>query len=414
MASQLGKCLPAQSNLTNLIVPHMSKCYPGTGSTVTDLASKDEYTFFSPDGSDIVTGGDNSLLSVATENASSGFFTFNRVHNSTSNYPGQRTWVKHSPPFGNTSSSSNTNIYPDGKIALNASSLILDGTDNQGKDPQCCMMIWVNVPNFIMQLGTLDILQTDSNINTNASWSKISFDATNYSSFRTGFAVQDYGNHGAPSTNNSSFGIFTGYSVYSGSGGAINGTERFKVLKDDWVCLFINRSRRDRGNQGQTGNSWTNYSPGGSATQPRGATANYYTIATEIQVLTGKYNSELQNKSTVANISVTSGSSENDSKQENTLINHRDMPDDLSFNALGDQFWGHVGVIAKWDRTLTAQEKRQAYETYKHIYNKPNAKQRTYNCQIIDSDGFPVIDSQNQSINTHDLNLSPGEFEIGL
>lgn len=411
MASQLGKCLPAQSNLTNLILPHMPKCYPGTGSIVTDLASKDEYTFFSPDGSDIVTGGDNSLLSVATENASSGFFTFNRVHNSTNNYQSQRTWVKHSPPFGDTSSSLNTNIYPDAKIALNASSLILDGTDNQGKDPQCCMMIWVNVPNFIMQLGTLDILQADSTIITNESWSGISFDATNYPNFKSAFANERYGDHGAPSTNNSSFSIFTGYRVFSSG---VNGSERFQVLKDDWVCLFINRSRRDRGNQGPTGNSSTNYSPGGADTQPRGPTANYYSIATEIQVLTGKYNSELQNKSTRADVYITTGSNQNDSKRENTLINHNDMPDDLSFDALGGQFWGHVGAIAKWDRTLTAQEKRQAYETYKHIYNKPNAKQRNYNCQIIDSDGFPVIDSQNQSINTDDLDLSPGEFEIGL
>ena len=421
MASKFGKVLPAQSNLTNLILPHVSKCYPGTGSTVIDLASKDEYTFFSPDGSDIVTGGDDSLLSIATENASSGFFTFNRVHNP--GYSGQRKWMKHSGPFnltesgqidGTSYSDINPYGYPKGKIALNASSLILSGTDDQGKDPECCMMIWMNVPNFIGELALFHVqANAYDGANQNENWSELKFHARNHNNHdQWSFDSEDYD---SLNVNNPHFILLRSGRFTKSTG--VRGQEAFRVQKDDWVCLFVNRSRVDLGNQGANGDSDTDYDPGGSGSGVQtGAQANYYSIQTHMQILAGrKYNSPLQNKTETIRVSADlTGSNRFKASKEDQLIDDKDIPGDLPFNSIGSEFWGHVGVIAKWDRALSQEEIRKAYDVYRSIYDKPEATQRTYKCQIIDGDGFPIIDSQNQSINTNDLNLSTAEFEIGL
>jgi len=411
MSISLGiHSLPAQSNITNLILPHVPACYPGSGLTVTDLASKNEYTFFSPAGQNITSGASgDSLIEIATESASSGYFTFGKSHKSLT-HPEviDREWATGSS-LGNA------------KISLNASQLILDGTDAQGKDPKFCFMIWIKVPNLIGDYGIFDLSVDDTRIHMQSS-------TNNVVQYTQGLLRS----HDGFNFNNPQMVI---------NGNDLQYVNGVVMPKDEWVCIVIQRHRFDYGNQGNRRNSTRIYSPTGYAnssidTNYHG-TKNYFTIDSVISGIVGDYYSDKHTADRVffhgidadygkgygARLSTSvnsnfdinkhikmskTGTDVNVIDREDTLYQVSNVAVDSPMNDLGNNFIGDVGAIIKWDRNLTKEEVGEAYNVFRRFYRKANIKNRK--CTMLDRDGLPIMGSDYQPIETTDVKASP--FQI--
>lgn len=356
MASALGQfTLPAMKNLKHLVAPQDTKCYPGTGFDVTDLVSKDVYTFSN-------SGPATADFNLVTQDVSEGYFNIGKTADS---------WVDSIPSIQSG--------YPNrAGFGLEASDLTIPGGD-------ACCMIWFNIPQIIGGQGRLDFgaslfnfLEGDGMQDNNV------WDPNNLSA--QSLHRDTVLNESTPILH---FDWLDGYQ------------QKDEVAaKDDWICFFYNKQLIDIGNLPAdiTSTDETSY-------QQNTSNVDSFRMVNYRFAVTGRFSSE-------EFIQYKRPNTTTEFADEGSVTGTGAT--DITFNDIGGStnkaFVGKLGVIAVWDRTLTNEEMQQAYSAYKRFYRHP----KPYKCALVDSKGLPIYGSDGNPLYTSQINSSATQISQEL